>query len=129
MKLTKTNELESLLDCLPTINFAVEDNKENIYKLEREIAGWHHRHNVYATLSEVKKMKEFLGDTTFEGDSIPDLEVEFFYKQYIWTYTSDDIEDSYIAIYLNEEGLSVEVNDECEDFVVDILQEVLNMIH
>ncbi len=128
MKLIRTDDLERLEDCIPIINMVNGVDRQKIFDLEMKLSGWHHHYNLHKIKEEVRKMEELLGTATFKGKSIPDYEIDFFIKQHIWAYTMEDDEDCYIALYLNEEGLSVEVSDECEPYLVEILEELIQMI-
>lgn len=126
--LNRTNKLERLEDCMPVINYTRAENKQKLFELEMKLVGWHNHYNLYKIKEEVDKMEELLGKATFKGKELPDSEIEFYIKQNIWAYTMEEDEDCYIALYLNEEGLSVEVSDECEPYLVEIMEELIQMI-
>lgn len=127
----EVEELEDfLLDCMPAINFAIGEGRKHIYELESKIAGWHSHYGLYQTIDEANKMKEILGEPIFEGKHMSDIgiNIDFFIKQYIWIFVAEDNEEAHVVLYLNEEGLSVEIGDECEDKVDETLEAIINLI-
>lgn len=127
--LRRDNVLDRLEDCMPVINYMKNsEERDKMFELEMKLSGWHHYYRIHKIGDEVKKMKELLGNPDFEGKSILEYEIEFFITQYIWTFVLDEDEDAVVVLYLNEEGLSVEVSDECENHLVEIMEELINII-
>lgn len=127
--LRKENVLDRLNDCMPIINMIRgSEEKQKIFELEMKLSGWHHHYNLYKIGEEVKKMEELLGNPTFKGKNLLDYDIEFFMKENIWTFVLEENKNAIVVLYLNKEGLSVEVSYECKNYPIQILEELIKRI-